>query len=310
MIRYLLLATLLLSGSLIYGAQENYVTGHKVDPMDKRITDWIGVVPEKENTEVYSNGEYIWKDAKGDNTGNGKYTSPQSKDVAKGDDLLEFRVTYDDKNVYFLIRTSTPNEWWAPYRIIGIDKDGARLGKQGNVVLAQGNPNEINSYNGTYIELRTDPKLACDYVIAVSSSYKGRIWDSNGRLVAKRDAEDNDTKGFDIADPLWSIVEVAVPIKLLGDPAGETWRFIVATCTQDQDFAREVYEEVSEWHGGGGEGKAGETGPDPDAYDLASPSKEIQEKELGSYKASGEPGDSGAFATIEKSYLTVRFADR
>ncbi len=295
--------------SLIFNvfAEEKYVTGHKVNVMDKRITDWLGEAPKKDNTGVISNGEYIWKDAAGDDTGNGKYEPPTHKDLQRATDLLEFRVTHDNKNVYFLIRCSTPNIWWAPYRIIAIDKDGAQGGKKGSVVLAQGNPYEINNYNGTYAELRTSPDLACEYVIALSSTYKGRIWNSQGKLIAKRDGEPTDTKGFDIADPMWPILEIAVPKKIIGDPSGQTWRFIVAIGTQDNDFAREVFAKVSEWHGGGGEGKSGETGPDPDVYDLASPNQLIQEKELGSYKQHGEPGETSAYVTISKSYLTVKF---
>lgn len=291
-------------------AQELQVTGHPVDAMDKRITDWIGKPPEVENSSIYSNGEYIWRDAKGDDTGTGKYTPPTNSALQNAADILEFRVTFDDKNVYFLIKCTTPGEWWAPYRIIGIDKDGAYGSLHGTTVLAQGDPYEVNSYNGTYAELKVSPQLACEYVIAISSTYKGRIWDHTGKLVAKRDAEPNDTSGFQISDPMWSIVEVAVPISIIGDPAGQEWRFIVGVGTQDNDYAREVYEKEDEWHGGGGEGKAGESGPDPDIYDLIGSPKEVQEKELSNYNPRGEPGETTAYATIFNSYVTVKFAER
>ena len=314
MIRFLLFLAvcfLILSGpSSIQADNANEVTGHPVNVMDKRITDWIGTPPEKENSYNYSNGEYIWKDAKGDNTGAGLYTPPLNQDLQGAADLLEFRVTYDSENIYFFITCSTPNEWWAPYRIIGIDTDGASGGSGGSSVLAQGNPFDINSYSGTYAELKVSPVLACEYVIAVSSTYKGRIWDKDGKLIAKHDAEDNDTKGFQIADPMWPMIEIAVPIKIIGDPAGRAWRFIVAATIQDNDFAREIYRERGEWHGGGGEGKSGQTGPDPDIYDLAGADKETQEKELAGYKPRGEPGDTTAYAVIYKSYLTVKFASR
>lgn len=291
-------------------SQETTVTGHSIDAMDKRITDWIGKPPDVENSSVYSNGEYIWRDAKGDATGAGAYTPPTNATFQNATDLLEFRVTFDDKNVYFLIKCTTPNEWWAPYRIIGIDKDGAYGSLHGTNVLAEGNPYEINSYSGAYSELKVSPQLACEYIIAISSSYKGRIWDDKGKLVAKRDAEANDTPGFQIADPMWSLVEVAVPISIIGNPQGQEWRFIVGTGTQDNDYAREIYKEADEWHGGGGEGKSGETGPDPDVYDLAGSDKETQEKELSGYNPKGEPGETIAYATIYKSYLTVKFAER
>lgn len=291
-------------------AEETSVTGHPIDAADKRLTDWIGIAPEIENTSVYSNGEFIYKDAKGDDTGAGAYTPPTSASLQNAADLLEFRVTFDEKNVYFLIKCTTPGEWWAPYRIIGIDKDGALGGLAGATVLAEGNPYDVNSYNGTYAELKVMPHLACEYVIAISSTYKGRIWDDKGKLAAKRDAEPNDTPGFQIGDPMWPIVEVAVPINIIGNPAGQTWRFIIGMGTQDKDYAREVFKEAEEWHGGGGEGKSGETGPDPDIYDLAGADKKTQEQELASYKSTGEPGETTAYVTINKSFLTVKFAER
>ncbi len=291
-------------------AEELQVTGHSIDAMDKRITDWIGVSPETENADIYSNGEYIWRDAKGDDTGAGQYTLPINAGLQNATDLLEFRVTFDDKNVYFLIKCATPTEWWAPYRIIGIDKDGAYGSLHGATVLAEGNPYEVNSYNGTYAELKVSPTLACEYVIAIISTYQGRIWDDKGKLIAKRDAESNDTPGFQIADPMWSIIEVAVPISIIGNPQGQEWRFIVGIGTQDNAIAREVYKQAEEWHGGGGEGKSGETGPDPDIYDLAGADKKTQEEELASYKPIAEPGDTTAYATIYKSYLTIKFAEK
>lgn len=290
--------------------QEIAVTGHSIDATDKRITDWIGIPPETENTAVYSNGEYIWRDAKGDDTGAGAYTPPKNPSLQNATDLLEFRVTFDDKNVYFLIKCSTPNEWWVPYRIIGCDKDGASGSLNGTTVLAEGNPYEVNSYKGTYAELKVSPPLACEYVIAIASTYKGRIWNDKGKLVAKRDAEANDTPGFQIADPMWSIIEVAVPVSIIGNPAGQEWRFIVGIGTQDNEYAREVYKEFEEWHGGGGEGKSGETGSDPDVYDLAGADKKTQEQELSSYNPRGEPGDTTSYATIYKSYLAVKFAEK
>lgn len=291
-------------------AEETSITGHSINAMDKRITDWIGTPPEKENTYIYSNGEYIWKDAKGDDTGAGGYTPPLNEAPQNATDLLEFRVTYDNENVYFLITCSTPGEWWAPYRVIGIDKDGSSGSLHGSSVLAQGNPFEVNSYSGTYAELKVAPQLACEYVVVISSTYKGRIWNDQGKLIAKRDAESSDTKGFHISDPMWTMVEVAVPISIIGDPAGQTWRFIVGIGTQDNDYAREVYKERNEWHGGGGEGKSGESGPDPDIYDLAGAPQKTQEEELSKYNPRGEPGDTTAYATIYKSYLTVKFAAR
>ncbi|MFH1778912.1 MAG: glucodextranase DOMON-like domain-containing protein, partial [Candidatus Omnitrophota bacterium] len=243
-------------------------------------------------------------------TGDGDYTYPTNKALKKGADLREFRVTYDKDNLYLLIKTDRPGDWWVPYRLIGIDQDGAKGGKGGTQVLAQGDIDELSSDSGSFGELKVSPELACEYVIAISQTYKGRIWDANGKLVAFRNSEADDTPGFKVDDANWNAVEVAIPLSLIGgSPQGQTWRFIVATGQQDYDVAREMEVESSEWHGGGGE-ESGDDGVDPDYYDLASPDKETQEKELGSYKEGADPGNTDAFATIEKSYLIVNFGGK
>jgi hypothetical protein len=287
---------------------DDAVNGHKVAVDDKSVRDWKGTAPEQENTFVVSEGEYIWKDASGDDTGNGKYVYPENKALKKGGDLKEFRVTFDNDNLYMLFKTDRPGDWWVPYRIVGIDTDGASGGKGGAEVLAQGDMDDYSFDSGTFAELKVAPELACEYVVAISSTYKGRIWDAKGKLIARKEAQPDDTPGFKVGDYNWNAVEVAIPWELLGGkPAeGTTWRLIVATGQQDNDLAREVEEEVSEYRAGGGESSE-DNGVDPDVFDLAGADKATQEKELGSYKADGEPGDANSFAVISKSFLTVKF---
>ncbi|MFH1779508.1 MAG: glycoside hydrolase family 2 TIM barrel-domain containing protein, partial [Candidatus Omnitrophota bacterium] len=67
------------------------IKGHSI-AVDKSLRDWTGTPPEEENTATVSQGEYIWKDAEGDDTGDGDYTYPTNKALKKGADLREFRV--------------------------------------------------------------------------------------------------------------------------------------------------------------------------------------------------------------------------
>lgn len=282
-------------------------SGHLIS-IDGSIGDWVGVPPVKSNSSTISQGEYIWKDAEDDDTGNGRYTYPTNIAFGRAADLQEFRVTWDSQNVYFLIKCSRPGDWWVPYRLIAIDKDGAKRGKGGTQILAQGDVNLLGGDSGTFGELRVAPELACEFVIGISSTFRGRIWDANGKLVAKADSKRTDTEGFLIKDSNWSAIEVAIPQRIIGNPSGKTWRFIVATGLEDHGYLREVYREATEWHGGGGEDTGTEDGTDPDFYDLASPDRETQEAELSSYKSLAPAGDKDAFATIKRSYLTVTFS--
>ncbi len=278
------------------------VKGHAIK-VDKNIRDWVGVPPEQENTATVSGGEYIWKDATGDDTGNGHYVYPTNKALSKGADLKEFRVTWDDENLYLIIKCDRPGDFWTPYRLIGIDQDGAKGGKGGTQVLAQGGGDQDT---GCYGNIKVSPELACEYVIGISNSYKGRIWDPKGNLIARKEGDNNDTPGFMVDDASWNSVEVAIPLKLIGgSPAGQTWRFIVGTGLQDNGVLRKVDKDASEWHGGGGDA----SGSNPFIYDLASPDRKTQEYELNSYKKDGDSGDTDTFAVINRSYLTVTFSD-
>ena len=295
----LFLAVMLVFSSACFA--EDAVTGHTI-AVDKNIRDWTGVAPEGEDLAAVSNGEYIWKDASGDDTGNGKYTYPLDKALKKGADLKEFRVTFDKDNLYFLIKTDRPGDWWTGYKVIGIHKEGAAGGTE---VLAQGDKNEINFNSGTFANLKVAPALACQYVVAISSTYKGRIYDDKGKMIAHKEAQPDDTPGFKVDDFNWNAVEIAIPLDLIGgSPAGQTWKFIVATGQQDNDIARKVEAKQSQYNGGGG----AENGENPSVYDLAGADKATQEKELGSYDTNAPEGDPKGFATIEKSFLTVNFA--
>ncbi|MDD5132038.1 MAG: glycoside hydrolase family 2 TIM barrel-domain containing protein [bacterium] len=259
------------------------VRGHSIR-VDKNIKDWTGEAP-GENNWAISADEYIWTDAKNDDAGPGTYQYPTGKVFTKSSDLREFRVTYDNDNLYFLVKCSRPGDWWAPMRLIGIDTNGIEGGleTQGMITLPG------------LGEIKVSPSLACEYAVGISSTYKGFVWDSSGKILAKKDGKDNDTAGFLIDDYNWNSVEVAIPWSMLGGkPSGKIWRFVVCVGQQDNDHFREVNEIASEWHGGGGEGSEGDTGPDADVYDLASPSKEIQEKELEK-------------AVIERSFVNVIF---
>lgn len=283
--------------------------GHRI-MVDNNIGDWVGLPPTQENAATIDKGEYIYRDLKGDDVGSGKYTYPSNTSVCKGGDIREFRVTFDNQRIYFMIKTARPNEWWAPYRLIAIDQDGHFGKTSGMQVLAQGDIDELDSYNGCYAELKVAPELACEYVIGVSQTYRGRIWNSDGQLVAKCDGNENDTPGFKVADANWYALEIAVPFSIIGDPRGKSWRFIVAAGLQDKDILREVYAKGDEWHGGGSRDMTTiEDGPDPDVYDLIGANLEEQKQDLSGYRTTAEQiVDPKNFTTIKKSFVTVSFS--
>jgi len=292
---------------LAYAEELEPVTGHSIT-VNKNVGDWMGTSPLEDNLAVVSGGEFIFKDATGDDTGDGDYEYPTNEAFRKCADLREFRVTFDKDNLYFLVRFNRPAQSWAPYCLIGIDQDGASGGNSGTVVLTKSDLDFISEDEGTYAELKVAPELACEYVVAIFSCYRGRIWNAEGKLVAYRDGKEDDTPGFLIDDINLSSVEVAIPQSIIGNPAGKTWRFVVATGLEEHGHLREIAETTTEWHGGGGIGTGEEGEVDPDIYDLAAWSIETQEEELSSFNPDGDPGDEDSFAIIKDSYLEVIFA--
>ncbi len=284
--------------------------GHAIR-IDKDIGDWVGLPPLQENTACVDKGEYIWKDANGDDVGDGNYTYPTNEKLKKGADIREFRVTYDEKKLYLMIRSDRPNDWWVQYRIIGIDKDGAQGTTGGNAVLAQGDIDTLDTYDGCYGELKVAEELGCEIVVGISSTYKVRIWDKNGKLIGAVEGEERQVPGVKVTDCNWYAIEISLPYDIIGDPRGETWRFIVGTGLQDGDHFREICNKPQdEWRPGGSrEFSSLEDGVDPDVFDLIGASREEQIEDLSSYDPGGQAGDTDSFCTVKNSYVTVRFGE-
>lgn len=281
--------------------------GHTVK-VDKNILDWLGKAPGKENSYALSNNEFIWKDAIGDDNGNGSYAYPLSPSFKNSADIKEVRITFDKKCLYFLIRAGRPGDWWAPYRLIGIHKEGST--EQSTEVLAEGSLDQVAADNGCYGEVRVAPELACQYIIGTAGTYKGRIWNAKGDIIAKKESSPADTPDFMVDDDNWENIEIAVPFSVIGNPKGQTWKFIIGMGTQDGEMLREVAGTVSEWNGGGGEGEAGSAGGvDPDLYDLAGGDRKGQQLDLGGYLPGGKAGDAKAFSVIKNSFLEITFAE-
>lgn len=283
------------------------ITGHTIE-IDKNIADWRGNLPARDDSWIVDQGEFIWRDAQGDDKGPGSYTYPTNAAFANAADIREVRITWDSKNLYILIKCMRPGDYWAAYRIVGIHKENSL--EPSTTLLAQGNPEDRNPEEGCMGNIKVSQELACQYVIGLSSTWKVFVWNAKNKLIAKRIGKDDDTSGLRMDDASWAAVEVAIPLEIIGNPAGQTWKFIVGAGLQEGEYFRTVQGEQTEWHGGGGDGDDKEPGACPAIYDLAGAPRPAQEKDLASYRRGGSSGDSSGFAVIKNSCLTVKFADK
>ncbi|RLI22836.1 hypothetical protein DRO45_00290 [Candidatus Bathyarchaeota archaeon] len=260
----------------------SFTQNHSV-VVDGNPDDWVGKAPQAENSEAYDGGEYIWRDAVNDDSGDGDYVYPSNPvfDTYPEDDqvydLIEWRVTWDSNYVYFLFRVANITNSWNSSRgfshqlpIVLIDKD--RVPGSG----------------------RTDVIRGANCRVSSEAAWEWAVW-ASGWGIGAEDAygnvyEDSSFVGAQVAGAsTTNCIEMAVPISYIGDPTGQTWRFYVILGPEEFSHCRRVDEFPSEWAIGGGEGDAEHWGDDPNFLDLAFySSTEEQEAELGEYKYTGE----------------------
>ena len=86
--------------------------GPKTITVDGDPSDWTGTAP-TDNTAALSNGEFIWNDTAGDDTGNGAYTYPTSGDFnPELFDVRELRITADSGSLYVLVKVGNLTNAW------------------------------------------------------------------------------------------------------------------------------------------------------------------------------------------------------
>lgn len=270
--------------------------------VDGFTEDWAGVSPSDDDVGYIDAtvGEYIWKDARDDDQGDGgdaplasdnpsSYTYPSgSQFLGTEADIEQFRIAYDDTNIYFLVDLgdSIPHNWM-PFVVILIDKDGATNGA---------NSIDYGTYYHTYAKV-DGISHKWDYQIICTRE--------GGDFRQKAvDAEGDDLSAFTLmAQNLEkNVYEVSVSLGVLGNPVGETWHFAVLACLgehggSDGGKIRNVNYSASSGNGGGG--LNGVT--DSNIYDLIGASGASQYADLNNY--------SDVFQTvISNSWVSVEFS--
>jgi len=116
----------LIGGSYIIGVSD-FNEGHGGLQIDGHYIDWLGTAPGVDNTDTISEGEYIWRDAVGDERTDS--WSVEGGWTSSGNfDLTEFRMTADSTNLYFLVRVVDIDDGAGggdgiPYVAISLDLD-------------------------------------------------------------------------------------------------------------------------------------------------------------------------------------------
>ncbi|MBN1897958.1 MAG: T9SS type A sorting domain-containing protein [Spirochaetes bacterium] len=289
--------------------------GTKVIQIDQNGSDWTnntGIFPTpNNNVAIATDGQFIWQDAKDDDTGDGNYLYPTNlvynplwKDSA---DIDQFRVCWDTTNVYIYIRAWGANtNYWRDAEIIGISTNI----NTGTSCLLQGHC--TNGDLGPGAELRST-KIKWDFTVSVAESWKVRIWDNlTGNKIGDANVSMNNLR---IQDIKWNEKEISIPVSLIGNPSNRAWCFLFgwgfrADDVEFFDGMREVQPDNGgnpiEWFPCQGDNQWWtNNGVDPDVMDLIGASQALQESDLSSYDVNGTPGDTNDFVDIQYSYVTV-----
>ena len=188
--------------------------------VDGNPEDWPGTSPPEENVGVWSEGVFIWKDGENDDDGAGNlrggytypnlpafYTYPGRGGVGGEADIREFRFTYDEENLYFMLIMGSMKTKDSLAVIIAIDTDGR-----------EGSGTDWLPF---YVDMTLPPshrfELAIGYISGQLTIVKPYLDYFRGE----------DLGGVVAVNPSKKCIEIAVPISLLGAPYG-AWHFFVA----------------------------------------------------------------------------------
>jgi len=224
-------------------------------------------------------GIYTFFDESNDDKGDGDYTYPTNS-VFKGGlfDLREFRLTYDNFNLYFLLKLGKVTNVWN--NMAGFCHQRAVILIDQDRVYGSGN-------TSAYPNVNVDPACAWEYEVVIGPSVGGTI---NAKAFAR---DGSSVSIINKGSTAYNVIEASVPISFIGNPRNQTWRFMVLICSQNESGPfggfRDVTYSGGEWVFGGGT----DTDYDPLVLDLAFTSGADQDSQLNSYNVT-----QGRYATI------------
>jgi len=230
--------------------------------------------------EWVGQGIYTFFDESNDDKGDGDYTYPTNS-VFKGGlfDLREFRLTYDNFNLYFLLKLGKVTNVWN--NMAGFCHQRAVILIDQDRVYGSGN-------TSAYPNVNVDPACAWEYEIVIGPNVGGTI---NAKAFARNGSS---VSIINKGNTAYNAIEASVPISFIGNPRNQTWRFMVLICSHEGTSGpfggfRNVTSSGGEWVFGGGT----DTDYDPLVLDLAFTSGANQNSQLNSYNVT-----QGKYATI------------
>jgi len=225
-------------------------------------------------------GIYTFFDESNDDKGDGDYTYPTNSVFKEGlFDLRQFRITYDNFNLYFLLKLGKVTNVW---------NNMAGFCHQRAVILIDQDRIYGSGNTSAYPNVNIDPACAWEYEVIIGPNVGGTI---NAKAFARNGSS---VSIINKGSTAYNAIEASVPISFIGNPRNQTWRFMVLICSHEGTSGpsggfRNVTSSGGEWVFGGGT----DTDYDPLVLDLAFTSGTYQNSQLNSYNVT-----QGKYATI------------
>jgi len=277
------LCLLVIGVLVVHAPSARAAVGPKTITVDGDPSDWTGmnIIP---NTGVESNGEFVWNDAAGDDTGDGDYTYATAPDlnVTGLFDLREFRVTADASNLYILVRVGDLNNPWG-----GSDGFSTATG-----VLLIDTTRDTNGQINSLPNVNVAAGSGWEYYVRLGNPG----WHATAKKIFDRSASawaPIENKG----DPATDVIEASIPLSFIGKDGyginGATWRFFFFLQSHDGATVTSFRDVVAAKYTGGGDpgngasyvfGGGADHPYDPEIMDIAFAATQLtQEGELNSY---------------------------
>ncbi len=209
---YVLLAIMLLTFILPYSipvAKAGEYTIEGTRTVDGDPSDWVGAPPAVAPGYTYSAGEFIVSDPEGDESPywRSDYNWPVRSDL----DLVEFRLTSDAENMYFLFRFSTYDNLYSHYIMIAIDPTPNISNDGFNQWLPDYSDTRLGGFiNGTHVEWNWT------YIIAINYDWNDDAAHGNSQIGVYNQSWNFTPAGTVAFSQANKVIEASVPLYYIG----------------------------------------------------------------------------------------------
>ena len=184
-------------------------TIHGTRTVDGDPSDWVGTPPATSPGYVYSGGEFIVSDPDGDESP--YWDSAHNWPIRSDVDIVEFRLTSDDENMYFLFKFSTYESLYSHYIMVAIDPTPDTNNDGFNQWLPDYSDTRLGGFvNGEHVEWNWT------YIVAINYDWGDDANHGNSPIGVYNQSWDFTPVGTAAFSQDNRVIEASVPLSAIG----------------------------------------------------------------------------------------------